>query len=66
MVFPKGSLLGPLFLTVFFKDLVEGIACHLSKFVDNTKLGVAADLPDSSKVLQRDLDRLDQTQPILC
>lgn len=55
----QGSILSPILFKTFNNDLYDGTDHTFSKLADDIKLGVMADMPEGSAVVQRNLARLE-------
>lgn len=56
---PQASVLGPLLFNVVLTDLHVGLEDILSLFVDDTKLGGAADSIEGREALQKDVEKVE-------
>ena len=56
----QGSVLGPICFTIYMNDMDEDLNLELSKFADDTKIICPIRKKEDSKLLQQDLDKLNE------
>lgn len=57
---PQGSILSQVLVSIFIKNLNNGVACTLSKFANDTKLGGMAETSEGHAAIQKDFHRLEK------
>ena len=55
---PQGSVLGPLLFIMYINDLDQGLISRISKFADDTKIGINANDESAVEQLQEDLNKI--------
>ena len=60
MVFPRGSVLGPVLFIIFIDDIEENVASKILKFADDTKLIARVGTVQEVERLRDDLRKLFQ------
>ena len=57
---PQGSVLGPIMFGIYVNDLIDGIDSHINLFADDTKLMRRVQNIDDCKMLQKDIERINE------
>ena len=61
---PQGSVLGPLLFIIYVNDMDDGILAKISKFADDTKLGINVAKEENTSLMQESLDKIGEWSDI--